>query len=363
MGNETNNARPADDTVWRYRGYHLKGSEFNNAMIHLYRGEVTRSNVWRQRLDNTTNWAVITAGAAISFALGSSQNHHGVILLNTLLITLFLYLEARRYRYYELFASRVRLMETDFFAAMLVPPFAPSEDWAESLTENLLQPHFTISMWEAFGRRFRRNYFWIYVVLAVAWILKSFLFPTPATSLEEFFARASLGTIPGEVMILIGMAFNGILFAIGVATIGLQHATGEVLPRYAQSPLAQSLSTIFERGKKSTTPGGRQVWFRHSTKRPQLVALIVSEQAGAVGKALLAELKRGVTRLEGTGMYSGEPHHVLMVALTLTEVNHLKAIVLKTDPFAFVIVVPAQEVLGQGFQSLKQEPVPKASRH
>jgi uncharacterized membrane-anchored protein YitT (DUF2179 family) len=264
-------------------------------------------------------------------------------------------LEARRYRYYELFASRVRLMETDFFAAMLVPPFAPSEDWAESLTENLLQPHFTISMWEAFGRRFRRNYFWIYVVLAVAWILKSILFPTPATSWQEFFSRASLGTIPGEVMILIGLVFNGILFLIGVATVGLQQATGEVLPRYAQSPLAQSLSTIFERGGKTVTPSGPRAWFRQSSKRSQLVSLIVTEQSELLGKALLEQLKRGVTRLEGTGMYTGQPHHVLMVALTLTEVNHLKSIVFKFDPSAFVIVAPAQEVLGQGFQPLKQE--------
>ena len=135
-----------NEPVWTYRGYQLRSSDFTTAMVHLYRGEVTRANVWRQRLDNTTNWAVITAGAAITFALGNPNNHHGVIILNTLLITLFLYVEARRYRYYELFASRIRLMETDFFAAMLVPPFGPAADWAESLAENLLHPHFSISM-------------------------------------------------------------------------------------------------------------------------------------------------------------------------------------------------------------------------
>src|SRR3970040_2282740 len=118
------------EPVWSYRGYQLKSSEFTTAMVHLYRGEVQRSNVWRQRLDNTTNWAVITAGATISFALGSLSNYHGAILLNMLLVTGFLYLEARGYRYYELFASRIRLMETDFFAAMLVPPFGPAADWA-----------------------------------------------------------------------------------------------------------------------------------------------------------------------------------------------------------------------------------------
>ena len=176
------NDNTANEPVWTYRGYQLKAGEFNTAMVHLYRGEVQRANVWRQRLDSTTNWAVITAGAAIAFALGNATGHHGVIILNMLLITLFLFIEARRYRYYELFASCVRLMETDFFAAMFVPPFGPAADWAELMAENLLHPHFTISTWEAVGRRFRRNYLWNYVVLAIAWVAKSSLFPTPLTT-------------------------------------------------------------------------------------------------------------------------------------------------------------------------------------
>jgi len=342
------------EPVWSYRGYQLKSSEFTTAMVHFYRGEVQRANVWRQRLDNTTNWAVITTGAAISFALGSPSGHHGVILLNTLLITLFLHLEARRYRYYELFASRVRLMETDFFATMLVPPFAPSADWAEGLAENLLHPQFTISLWEALGRRFRQNYLWIYVVLAIAWILKSVLFPTPVTSWAEFIQRAALGTIPGEVMLLIGLIFNGMLFLIGIATLGLKHATGEVLPRYTDTSLVHSLSSLFEHDKDQEA-SDRRPWFRHARKRPQAVALIISQHNDNVGKAILVEMKRGATRLDGVGVYTGQSQPVLMTALTLTEINHLKAIVSQADPNAFVIVMPAQEVLGRGFQPLQQK--------
>src|SRR6185295_879139 len=130
------------------------------------RAEITRANLWRQRLDTTTNWAVVATGAAISIAFSSDLSiTHAIIILNTLLVTLFLFIEARRYRYYELWSYRVRLMETDFFAAMLVPPFKPDPDWAESLAANLLSPHFPISMWEAFGRRLRRNYFWIFLIL------------------------------------------------------------------------------------------------------------------------------------------------------------------------------------------------------
>ncbi len=236
-----------NEPVWTYRGYKLRASDFNTAMVHLYRGELTRANVWRQRLDNTTNWAVITAGTAVSFALGNPSGHHGVIILNTLLVTLFLYIEARRYRYYELFASRIRLMETDFFAAMFVPPFGPAADWAEAMAENLLHPHFSISMWEALGRRFRRNYLWIYGVLGISWLLKSALFPTAAQSWDEIIARAALGPIPGEVMLAIGLLYNGLLLLLGIATIGLQQASGEVLPRYSDSSHGAHLVGHFRR--------------------------------------------------------------------------------------------------------------------
>ena len=121
---------PPPEPVWTYRGYQLKASEFTTAMVHFFRAEVSRANVWRQRLDTTTNWAVITTGASISLAFTESEISHIVVMLNLLLVTVFLLIEARRYRYYELWSSRVRLMETDFFAAMLVPPFHPSPDWA-----------------------------------------------------------------------------------------------------------------------------------------------------------------------------------------------------------------------------------------
>ena len=139
-----------------------------------------RANVWRQRLDTTTNWAVVVTGATLSIAFSQPEMHHGIIILNTLLVTWFLYMEARRYRYYELWSYRVRLMETDFYSAMLVPPFHPSPEWAESLAESLLSPSFPISMWEAFGRRLRRNYLWIFLVLYVSWVAKIWLFPQPA---------------------------------------------------------------------------------------------------------------------------------------------------------------------------------------
>jgi uncharacterized membrane protein len=362
IGEETmsTSAPPPPEPVWTYRGYQLKASEFTSAMVHFYRGEMHRSNVWRHRLDNTTNWAVITAGASLSFAFSSPANPHGVIPLNTLLITLFLFIEARRYRYYELFTSRVRLMETDFFAAMLVPPFGPAADWAESLAENLLHPHFTISLWEAFGRRFRRNYMAIYLILASAWLLKVLLHPMLATSFAEFIDHAAVGPIPGWLVLFIGLTVNGLLFATGLLTLGLQQASGEILPRFEQTPgLSGLLMKFLSRDEPSETRRTRKgAWWRPSARRAQLLTLIITDHGKQVSQTLLEKLKRGVTRVQGEGMYSGNPRDVLLVAITLTEIAHLKSIVHEADPGAFVIVSPAQEVLGKGFQPLQKEAAP-----
>ena len=70
---------------------------------------------------------------------------------------------------------------------------------------------------------------------------------------------------------------------------------------------------------------------------------------------ILADLGRGVTALSGKGMYTGSERSVLMCALTVTEVHNLKNAVAKEDPQAFVIVSPAQEILGRGFNPLEEE--------
>jgi uncharacterized membrane protein len=215
----------------------LRSAELTTAMAHLYRGEVQRSNTWRTRLDSTTNWAVITTGAGISFALSDAAHHHAVLLLNALLVTLFLWIEARRYRYYELWSYRVRLMEIDYFAALLVPPFAPRSDWAEPLAASLVTPRFPVGMWEAFGRRCRRNYVWLFVVLDLAWAIKALVHPAAAASWPQFVDRFALGPLSGPAMLALVLGYTCLLLGIALATAGLRGARGEVLAEFGGSYL------------------------------------------------------------------------------------------------------------------------------
>ncbi|MDZ7362508.1 MAG: DUF2270 domain-containing protein [candidate division KSB1 bacterium] len=351
-----NNEKPRENhqPVWTFRGYEMRPSEFNTAMVHYYRAEIQRSNVWRQRLDTTTNWAVIASSAAISFALSAPGHHYGVLILNTLLVTLFLWMEARRYRYYELWAYRTRLMETDFFAAMLAPPFAPRPEWAESMVETLHTPVFPISMWEAFGRRFRRNFVWIFLVLGLSLLLKVFMHPTMTTSWENAIERLQLGPIDGWTILMAGLVYNGLLFLIGFATAGLRQATGEVLPKSSNVPVLEKLwhamevkdaSTGGSNGKGARKPRGR--------KRQQLLCMIISARPKNIAERIMRDLRRGVTGLHGAGMHSQQERDVLIVAATVSEIAGIKTAVKAEDPNAFVIVMPAQEVMGRGFQALE----------
>ncbi|MDX1663594.1 MAG: DUF2270 domain-containing protein [Candidatus Promineifilaceae bacterium] len=346
------NQEPDLERLWQFAGQGLRSSDFTSAMIHFYRGEMSRSNTWRSRLDMTTNWAVITTGAALTFAFGAPENTHLIVLVDTLLVLLFLFIEARRYRYYELWAYRVRLMETNFFAGLLAPPFVPTSGWAEKVAASLLRPSFPVSLGEAFGRRYRRNYAFIFLILASAWILKVWIHPTPARTLDQFLGHAQTGPIPGWLVITIGILFNGAILAIGLFTVRLRESTSEVLLAAGEpwhGRLRRRLRHLAWETFEIDLPRLHVPLLREAK---QLV-YIITDHEEEVSSALIEGLHRGVTRLEGTGMYTGRKHGVLMCAFRASQTPRLREIVQKIDPEAFVIITGVSEVRGEGFRPLE----------
>lgn len=80
------------------------------------------------------------------------------------------------------------------------------------------------------------------------------------------------------------------------------------------------------------------------------VAFIISSRTEEVADAILHDLDRGLTRLDGHGGYTGEGRTVLMVVVGQNEVSKLKQLVRAIDAEAFVIISNTAEVLGQGFK-------------
>src|ERR1700737_3492776 len=107
------------------------------ALAHLWRGEVYRSTVWRVRFDTTTNWAVVTTGIAMSASFSSAQASPLPLVLVGLLVVFFLLIEARRYRYFDIWRVRARVFETQFCAPLLAGELGqPNSQWAQRLAQD-----------------------------------------------------------------------------------------------------------------------------------------------------------------------------------------------------------------------------------
>ena len=179
------------------------------AIAHPYRAEIYRSTVWRTRLDSTTNWAVVTTGIALSAAFSGTTASPVPLALVGLLVSMFLLLEARRYRYFNIWRARARLLETDFYTPMLRgEPVEMDAEWSRLLANDYCQPRYHVSLARAAGRRLRRTYAYVFVIQALAYYGKLFIHPTPLSTLAQLWARAAIGPIPGEVVVSAGVLFH-----------------------------------------------------------------------------------------------------------------------------------------------------------
>ena len=102
----------------------------------------------------------------------------------------------------------------------------------------------------------------------------------------------------------------------------------------------------------ATNVAGRVAAYVVEGARRGKLAIVVSARQQAVAARVTQDLRRGATRIPGTGVYTDQNRPVLLVAVGDREVAHLRDIVAQEDPQAFVILLPASEVRGEGFADL-----------
>ena len=197
-------------------------AEATNAMVHYYRAEMARMTSWRDRLDQTSNWAITVTAALLSVSLSTPTAHHGVLLFAMLLVLLLLYVEARRYRFFDVYRMRVRQFERHYFGQLFGPGTGGgSEPWLTMLAKDLRHPMFRITFGLAVRRRLRRNYIWMFAILLPAWVLK-IVSPDlqegvqldAARPLDRMLGNAGLGPLPGWLVVVAVLAFYaGLLVA------------------------------------------------------------------------------------------------------------------------------------------------------
>ena len=134
-----------------------------------------------------------------------------------------LVIESRRYRFFDVYRARVRRLERSYYAQVFSPAADMNEDdWARVLAEDLRRPMFRMSQGQAFARRLRRNYIWMFLILLLAWLLKisspkmqSVGTPIEFTLAPEVWvSNATVGPIAGWLGIAgVGVFYGGLLYA------------------------------------------------------------------------------------------------------------------------------------------------------
>ena len=86
----------------------------------------------------------------------------------------------------------------------------------------------------------------------------------------------------------------------------------------------------------------------------QKSAMIITSNPKEVASAVMEELHRGCTGMEGTGMYTGDKRTVLICAVRRHETGTLKKLILEKDEHAFMMISNINEVFGHNFKRLGQ---------
>ena len=132
---------------------------------------------------------------------------------------------------------------------------------------------------------------------------------------------------------LVGFSINVFLMLVAALLFGVKPAMYTLLSFYVGSRVTDAVIEGLNRKK---------------------TILIISEMNVEIADAIMDEVGRGATFLEGTGAFTGQDKRVLFVVVTLTQIAKIKFIIEKMDPHAFMIVQDAAEVLGHGFSVKKR---------
>jgi uncharacterized membrane protein len=206
-----------------YESTPLTRQEYIAAIVHLYRGELDRATTWRLRLDATTNWAIITTAGVLSYSFGAEGHSHLGPLVGVALVSVFWMIEARRYRYADIWYARVRKIEENFYGPILRrDPVSPRREWGQLVADDLFRPRFKVTRAYALRKRLLRNYWAIFTVLLGAWTTKLVAHPEPH-GWADLRARLAVGLLPWWLPLALVLAFVvGLLWLVVAGAKGAE---------------------------------------------------------------------------------------------------------------------------------------------
>jgi uncharacterized membrane protein len=192
------------------------------ALLSLYREDIAQMLSFRSSMELTRNLAIgIVAGMAL-VVFGLPGASHLVLFLGSLTVFALALIETRAYRFAQVYESRVRQVEQNYFAPMLDPSLVPAADWQAEFARGFSRFTLAVGFLEGFAVRIKHNYFLIFLALDACWFAKLYLYPAAALSFQEFVHRADLGFVPGLLVLSVVVPVWGSYIVLIVWLIGKQ---------------------------------------------------------------------------------------------------------------------------------------------
>jgi uncharacterized membrane protein len=204
-------------------------------LVHFYRAVVAHADVWRQRMDATTNWAAATTAGMITVTFGIGAPHF-VLLLALAFDVVFLLMESRRYRTYHIWRTRLNTLNRYLVAPVLDPAEAPDPEERRRqlarLAHELGGTTPDLPLAQAVGFRVHRNYGYVFGIVVLSWLLKLMVHPVPAGGVGDVVERAAIGPVAGAAVI------GGVVAFCAAAAVLALSAPTERMVAWAESPPA-----------------------------------------------------------------------------------------------------------------------------
>ena len=121
---------------------------------------------------------------------------------------------------------------------------------------------------------------------------------------------------------------DGMVVILGAMVFGIRYALYALIAIYATAQVSDGILEGLKFSKQ---------------------AYVISDKYKEIASAVMSRMDRGVTALDGEGMYSGQQKKVLFCVVSKKEIVTLREIVAEFDRKAFVIVTDVREVFGEGF--------------
>lgn len=214
-------------------------------------------------------------------------------------------------------------------------------------------PLFLINVY-LFGFRSGTKTLWGILTLSL-WLELTLVIPTLTDNLM-------LACIYGGVLSGLGM---GLVFRFGGTTGGTDLAAN-IAHHFTGTPIGTSLAVIdllimgaalYVFGPEPTMYGmitifvtGRIIDLITEGTDNTRTVLVISDKCEEVGEAIDRELERGVTFLRGAGYYRRVEQNVVLSAIKREQLSDMKKLIHAVDADAFVIILDAHEILGEGFK-------------